>query len=189
MLCTPYTREIRDFMNPRASAFVVSRGHYAARMAERFKSRNLIGPFPDVYSRIVRKLLNIIRKIRSRIVSREDEKTNGRFRVRNATFSLGGSERPREDVNDGLTSILAFDKPCSVRDGLERRSSGFFSHTSYHCYCRSVKSGRATAASLIDLPYCATSREAEVGSPRPSDSRISSERVRCRPRLLSCVCF
>ena len=156
-----------------------------------FKSRNLIGPFPDVYSRIVRKLLNIIRKIRSRIVSREDKKNKWRFRVRNATFSLGGSERPREDTNDGLTSILTvtFDKPSSLQDGLERRSSGFFSHTSYHCFCRSVRSGRATAASLLALPYCATSREAEVGSPRPSDSRISSERVRCRPRFLSCVCF
>ena len=154
-----------------------------------FKSRNLIGPFPDVYSRIVRKLLNIIRKIRSRIVSRDDKKNKWRFRVRNATFSLGGSERPREDVNDGLTSILTFDKPSSVRDGLERRSSGFFSHTSYHGFCRSVRSGRATAASLLALPYCATSREAELGSPRPSDSRISSERVRCRPRFLSCVCF
>ena len=84
-----------------------------------FKSRNLIGPFPDVYSRIVR---------------REDKKNKWRFRVRNATFSLGGSERPREDINDGLTSILTFDKPSSVRDGLERRSSGFFSHTSYHCF-------------------------------------------------------
>ena len=109
--------------------------------------------------------------------------------VRNATFSLGGSERPREDVNDGLTSILTFDKPSSVRDGLERRSSGFFSHTSYHGFCRSVRSGRATAASLLALPYCATSREAEVGSPRPNDSRISSERVRRPPRFLSCVCF
>ena len=99
-----------------------------------FKSRNLIGPFPDVYSRFVRKNLNIIRKIRSRIVSRDDKKNKGRFLVRNATFSLGGSERPREDVNDGLTSILTFDKPSSVRDGLERRSSGFFSHTSYHCF-------------------------------------------------------
>ena len=90
----------------------------------------MIGPFPDVYSRIVRKLLNIIRKIRSRIVSRDDKKNKWRFLVKNATFS----ERPREDVNDGLTSILTFDKPSSVRDGLERRSSGFFSHTSYHCF-------------------------------------------------------
>ena len=45
------------------------------------------------------------------------------------------AEKPiLEDVNDGLTSILTFDKPYSVRDGLERRSSGFFSHTSYHCF-------------------------------------------------------
>ena len=159
----------RQYRHPLCSPALSVRG---------FKSRNLIGPFPDVYSRIVRKLLNIIRKIRSRMT-----------RKTNATFSLGGSERPREDVNDGLTSILTFDKPSSVRDGLERRSSGFFSHTSYHCFCRSVRSGRATAASLLALPYCATSREAEVGSPRPSDSRISSERVRCRPRFLSYVCF
>ena len=159
---------------------------YVSISVRGFKSRNLIGPFPDVYSCIVRKLLNTIRKIRSRIVSK---KNKWRFRVRNATFSLGGSERPREDANDGLTSILTFNKPSSLRDRLERRSSGFFSHTSYHCFCRSVRSGRATAASLLALPYCATSREAEVGSPRPSDSRISSERVRCRPRFLSCVCF
>ena len=150
-----------------------------------FKSRNLIGPFPDVYSRIVRKLL---RKIRSQIVSREDKKNKWHFWVRNATFSLGGSERPREDVNDRLTSILTFDKPSSVRDGLERRSSDFFSHTSYHCFCRSVRSGRATAASLLALPYCATSREAEVGSPRPSDSRISSEESAV-DRVFSRACF
>ena len=75
-----------------------------------FKSCNLIGPFPDVYSRIVRSQgkLPSLRTIRdyypeSRATGKKQVALSHRMAKECYLLAWKCSERPREDVDGGLT--------------------------------------------------------------------------------------
>ena len=68
----------------------------------------------------------------------------------------------RRRVNNSLACVCR--APVSEERSSGSRSCGLASLTHPRCFCRSVRSGRATAASLLALPYCAKNREAEGDS-------------------------
>ena len=73
-----------------------------------------------------------------------------------------------ERVNLHLNSLACVCRaPVSEERSSGSRSCGLASLTHprpHRCFCRSVRSGRATAASLLALLYCATNWEAEGDS-------------------------
>ena len=73
-----------------------------------------------------------------------------------------------ERVNLHLNSLACVCRaPVSEERSSGSRSCGLASLTHprpHRCFCRSVRSGRATAASLLALLHCATNREAEGDS-------------------------
>ena len=141
-----------------------------------FKSHNLIGPFADIYSRIVQKLFNIIRSLN--IIwsqGQRNKKTNGTFSQNGERALLSRLEVQRETqggrrrrTNLDYNSLACV---CHVRVSEERTSGSRSSvwrpsptPALTAVFCRSVRSGRVTTASLLALLYYATNREAEGDS-------------------------